>query len=217
MGLLKYFRRFENSDGLLEDLESWVFVEWSRANDLTDGVNYPSNMLYSAMLGAISELYHMPELAEKAEKIRRTVYCQSFDGTFFRDHALRENGVLKAMPDRTEVCQYYAFFFGVATPAHDRELFDTLIRKFGPGRNQATEYPEIAPANAFIGNYLRLEMLMEAGLREEVLSNIVGFFGYMAQRTGTLWENTDPSASCDHCFASYVICWLEKIKNTIQG
>ncbi len=217
LGLLQYFRRFENSDGLLENLESWVFVEWSRANDLTDGVNYPSNMLYSAMLGAISELYHMPELAEKAETIRRTVYRQSFDGTFFRDHALRENGVLNAMPDRTEVCQYYAFFFGVATPARDRELFETLIRKFGPGRNRDTEYPEIAPANAFIGNYLRLEILMRAGLREEVLQNIVGFFGYMAQRTGTLWENTDPSASCDHCFASYVLCWLEKTKNTTQG
>lgn len=110
LGLLKYFSRFENSDGLLENLESWVFVEWSRANDLTSGVNYPSNMLYAAMLSAISELYNLPELSEKAQKIRETVYRQSFDGEFFRDHAVRENGILKAAADRTEVCQYYAFF-----------------------------------------------------------------------------------------------------------
>ncbi len=56
---------------------------------------------------------------------------------------------------------------------------------------------------------------MRAGYKEDVLKNIVGFFGYMANRTGTLWENTDTSASCDHCFASYVICWLEKLKNII--
>ena len=214
-GLLKYFSRFENSDGLLENLESWVFVEWSRANDLTGGVNYPSNMLYAAMLSAISELYNLPELSEKAQKIRETVYRQSFDGEFFRDHAVRKNGILKAAADRTEVCQYYAFFFGVATPERDGKLLETLIHKFGPERNSNTEYPEIAPANAFIGNYLRLEILMRAGFKEDVLKNIVGFFGYMANRTGTLWENTDTSASCDHCFASYVICWLEKLKNII--
>lgn len=58
-------------------------------------------MLYSAMLSAISELYNLPELSVKAEKIRETVYCQSFDGKFFRDHAVRENGILKAKPDAT--------------------------------------------------------------------------------------------------------------------
>lgn len=116
-GLLKYFSRFENSDGLLENLESWVFVEWSRANDLTNGVNYPSNMLYSAMLSAISELYDLPELSKKAEKIRETVYYQSFDGKFFRDHAVRENGILKTKSDSTEVCQYYAFFSGLQRPS----------------------------------------------------------------------------------------------------
>ena len=90
------------------------------------------NMLYAAMLSAISELYNLPELSEKAQKIRETVYRQSFDGEFFRDHAVRENGILKAAADRTEVCQYYAFFFGVATPEHDSKLLETLIHKFGP-------------------------------------------------------------------------------------
>ncbi len=48
MRLLEYFRPFENSDGLLEKLESWVFVEWSAANKFVQDVNYPSNLLYMA-------------------------------------------------------------------------------------------------------------------------------------------------------------------------
>jgi alpha-L-rhamnosidase len=33
----------------------------------------------------------------------------------------------------------------------------------------------------------------------------------MAERTGTLWENVDVSASCNHGFASHVIYWLNGI------
>jgi len=38
MSLLKYFERFENEDGLLEKVESWVFVEWSKANSFVQDV-----------------------------------------------------------------------------------------------------------------------------------------------------------------------------------
>lgn len=39
--LLDYFARYENEDELLENLEKWVFVEWSKANDFVQDVNYP--------------------------------------------------------------------------------------------------------------------------------------------------------------------------------
>ena len=48
LGLFDYFKPFLNEDGLLEKLESWVFVEWSAANRFVQDVNYPSNMLYAA-------------------------------------------------------------------------------------------------------------------------------------------------------------------------
>ena len=47
---------------------------------------------------------------------------------------------------------------------------------------------------------------------EKVLENITDYFYYMAERTGTLWEHTGTTASCDHGFASYVICWLDELK-----
>ena len=33
----------------------------------------------------------------------------------------------------------------------------------------------------------------------------------MAQRTGTLWENNEPTASCCHGFASVAAVWLKEI------
>ena len=31
----------------------------------------------------------------------------------------------------------------------------------------------------------------------------MGYFHYMARKTGTLWENVTDHASCNHGFASY--------------
>ena len=69
-------------------------------------------------------------------------------------------------------------------------------------------YPEIAPANAFIGNYLRLDWLMRLGKHDKVRENILGYFLHMAERTGTLWELQQAQASCNHGFASHVAVWL---------
>ena len=210
--LLDYFQQFENEDGLLESLPNWVFVEWSKANELTLDVNYPSNMLYYAVLRATGQMYDAPELLEKAEKIKDVILRQSFNGKFFMDNALRRDGKLVFPNECTEVCQYYAFFFGIATKETHRDLLETLIRDFGPDRDLATCHPEIYPANAFIGNYLRLDILLEEGYYSTLLENIKGYFGYMAERTGTLWEHVGSTASCNHGFASYVLCILDALK-----
>lgn len=210
--LLDYFARFENQDGLLERLDGWQFVEWSKANELVNDVNYPTNMVYSKALKAASNLYNRTELYIKGEKIAKTVLEQSFNGEFFCDNAIRKNGKLKLSGECTEVCQYYAFFFGIADKKKHPKLLETLINDFGPKREKKNKYPNIYPANAFIGNYLRLDILMRYGEYKKVLENIEDYFYYMAERTGTLWEHTGTTASCDHGFASYVICWLDELK-----
>ncbi len=211
--LLGYFRRFENEYGMLENLESWRFVEWSHANDLVDGLNFPTNMLYSGFKDAISELYGDESLSDDAEKIRRNIRLLSMtDSGFFADQALRdEHGKLKLVADRTEVCQYYAFFFEVATPELYPELFEILLHDFGADRAKTGKYPEIFPANAFIGNYLRLDILCRLGYNKELEDNIRGYFLYMADSSGTLWENMTDYASMNHGFASHVIYWFDKL------
>ena len=203
--LVDFFRPFLNSDGLLEHLDKWVFVEWSAANDYVQDVNYPSNMLYARMLDAVASLYDDASLAEQAEQVRATIRSQSYDGRFFCDNAIRlEDGTLQRTDNHTEACQYYAFFLKTATPDTYPELWSKLRDEFGPKRKSVNPYPDVPFANAFIGNYLRLELLSEYGLKAQLLDECVAEYTKMANRTGTLWENMGDYASCNHGFAAHI-------------
>jgi len=204
MALIKYLEGFANDEGLLESLESWVFIEWSKANDFVQDVNYPTNMLHAAMLDAAGRLYNKPDLSQRSEALRAVIREKSFDGEFFVDNAMREKGELVSTGNRTETCQYYAFYFDVATPDSHPTLWKKLVQDFGPGR-QDGQHAEIFPSNAFIGYYLRLELLSRAGLCSRIVDELKGYFLNMARTTGTLWEHNDTSASCDHGFASHVV------------
>lgn len=203
-GLYEYFQRFKNADGLLEKLESWVFVEWSAANSFVQDVSYPSNMLYAAALAAAGRMYDEPALLNEAEQIREVIRRQSFDGEFFVDNAVRKDGRLEVTRNRSEVCQYFAFFFDVATPQTHGELWNRLAHQFGPRRKATGTFPEVHPANAFIGNYLRFELLSRYGMPGQIRKELADYYLYMADRTGTLWENVGSEASCNHGFASHV-------------
>jgi len=203
--LMEFFQQYENEDGLLEKLPSWVFVEWSKANQFVQDVNYPSNMLYAAALSAAGRIYGVPELTAKAERVRETIRRQSFDGQFFVDNAVRRDGKLQVTQNHSEVCQYFAFFFGVATPQSHADLWNTLCERFGPDRAQTKAFPEVHAANSFVGNMLRMELLSRGGRNQQILDESIAYLLYMAERTGTLWENVGDYASCNHGFASHVV------------
>lgn len=206
LNLFDYFKKFKNEDGLLEKLESWVFVEWSEANKFVQDVNYPSNMLFAGALSAASRMYNMEELSKEAEKIREVIRKQSFDGEFFVDNAVRKNGELEVTRNRTEVCQYFAFYFDVADTKNYSKLWNNLKERFGPQRKMTKAFPEVFFANAFIGNVLRLEILSRYGLSKQILDESIEYLLYMENRTGTLWEDIDPSeSSLNHGFASHII------------
>lgn len=210
--LLKYFRGFENELGLLESLESWVFVEWSRANDLVQDVSFASNMLYAMFKERLGSLYGDTALIKEADALRATIREMSMTPSgFFSDNAKRIDGKLVTTGERTEACQYYAFYTGVATEKTHPELWRILTEEFGPERQKMGLYPEIYAANVLPGNYLRLELLERAGMYEKLYSEIKGYFVYMANVTGTLWEHDSNLASMNHGFTSHVICWMEKL------
>ncbi len=200
-GLIDFFKKYKNEDGLLENLESWVFIEWSVCNDAeyTKGVNYPSNMLYAYMLEKASILYNDKKLNDEAETIKKTILSQSFDGNFFADNAVRENGKLVRCDTHvSETCQYYALFTGIDT---SMEYKKKIAQEFGPLRAQ-DKYPEIGRSNMFIGNYLRFFWLCEIGEYDRVITECLEYFAEMAEKTGTLWEHDSPTASCNHGFTS---------------
>ena len=199
-GIYNFFERFKNEYGLLENLESWVFIEWSICNDDDHvcGVNYPSNMLYAFMLDKIADLYEDEKLHVEAENIRKCIVKLAFDGKFFVDNAIRENGVLvNCATHLSETCQYYALFMGLDCTEEFKEM---MIRDFGPLRTDA--YPEVGRSNMFIGNYLRFFWLLSLGERERTLHECLEYFDKMASSTGTLWEHDRATASCNHGFAS---------------
>lgn len=213
--LAKYFEKLENSDGLLENLKGWVFVEWSKANSFVNGVNYPSNMLYSMFLDAVANLYGDGSFAEKAEKVRTTVCKNSFDGEFFHDNAVREDGILKLTDNISETCQYYAFFSKTASKDKYPELWAKLLNGFGPGRDCEKVYPNVCASNVFIGCYLRLQLLLNDKRYDKVRKEAADMFLPMAEQTGTLWEHLQGGASRCHGFASYAAVLLsEAEKNT---
>ena len=204
-GLLEFYSRYENADGLLEKLPSWNFVEWSRANNWTQDVNYPTNFLYAEVLRCVGRLFGDRAAGEKAEKVARETVRQSFDGRVFLDHAVRKDGGLMRCADCSEAGQYYAILFGgidMKAPEY-AELRHLVLEVFGADRTVLLE--EIAPINAFIGAYLRLEALLKMGENEAVLHSLTTFFGGMAGETGTLWEYRERHGSRDHGFASYAL------------
>ena len=149
----------------------------SNANLFVLDVHYPTNMLYAAALEAMGRLYGPNDAAREAGGIRATVAAQSWDGEFFVDNAVRSgDGGLEVTRNRSEVCQYYAFYFGMATPETHPELWRKLTEEFGPDRPRNGAHPEIHLANAFVGNYLRMELLSRYGLFEQERREIVAFF-----------------------------------------
>ena len=212
LGLVKFFEKYENEYGLLENLESWVFIEWSKCNDpeYIAGINYPSNMLWAAALDAAAELYDLQALSVKAAEMRKTIRKLAWNGSFYEENAVRDGeGNLVRTGHTTETGQYYAFYFNVADPERDRELFEKMRAVFGPKRDVEKVYPQVYPSNAIVGNYLRLEILLRYQYKEQVLQECRDFFLNMAELTGTLWEHSRLSASLNHGFASMAAVYID--------
>ena len=198
--IINFFDKYVNEHGLLEDLESWVFVEWSVSNakEYIKGVNFPTNMLFAYMLENTAALYGDGALRAWAESMRGEILRLSFDGCFFADNAVREGKKLAVCREHiSETCQYYALFTEIFA---GKKFEKKMAEEFGPFRTSA--YPEIGRSNMFIGNYLRFFWLCRRGERDRVLKECIHYFSGMAEKTGTLWEHDKPFASCNHGFAS---------------
>ena len=203
-GIHRWIAGFENREGLLEDLPGWMFVEWSGANGLTKGVNFPMNMLWVRSLEKCGQAYGKADWIAKAGRTRELVRRLSLAGGrhVYHDQALRGgDGKLEVNArEKSEVCQYYAFFTEVATPERDAALHaaitadaDGLVKREG-----------LIPADAFIGWMLRCQLLSDWGLSGELCRAAKRYYGRMAEENGTLWEFADGHDSRCHAFASNV-------------
>ena len=135
------------------------------------------------------------------KRARGTIRRQSFDGRYFRDHALRDaKGTLTVKGEKSETCQYYQFCFGVVSQDTHPELWDRMATGFGPGKTS----DGLQPSDMFFGQLLRLDLLGRYGRYEQELAEIRHYFGKMAKESGALWEFADGHDSRCHGFGSFV-------------
>lgn len=187
MRLFDYFRRFQNKEGLLEKLEKWIFVDFSASNGFGQDVNFPTNMVYAGALAAAGRLYNSDELRAESERILDAVRKFSFDGEFFVDNAVRQDDKLEPTGNRTEACQYYAFYFNAAAPETHPALWRILCEHFGPGRKQGDDdpFPEIHRCILFLGYLLRFELLSRYGSDQRLMDEAIAYWSDMVEKTGT--------------------------------
>lgn len=204
--LLDFFKKYENEYGLLENLDSWIFIEWSIAGskEYVCGVNFPSNMMYYAMFKALYGYDDVKyDFKERANKLKAEIIKRSFNGTFFEDNAIRENGKLQLKGHISEACQYYAFETSVADKESFPDLYHKLSTDFIPERDAEKSYPNVGKPNIIVGLLMRETMLLQNGEIEKALRETKQIYSVMAESTGTLWEKVAPSASCNHGIAGY--------------
>ncbi len=207
-GILGWFRKSVNADGLLENLPGWVFVEWSEAARFTKGISFPSTMIYIRFLDAFADVYGDADCAKEAQRLRAKIREMSWNGEWFRDNAVRNAaGVLEYPGECTEVCQYFAFLSKTATPQSHPELWRRLVEELGPKRKKGA-HPRLWPSNMLFGYSTRFGLLSEAGLSARVLDEVKSCFLPMAEKTGTLWESVGTDGfSCCHGFPCQA-AWL---------
>ncbi len=208
--LVDWFQPHLNDLGLLENLPGWIFVDWSAANDYTEGINHPTNMLYAHCLDAIARLYERPEWGVVADGIRKAVLAESWDGRWFADQSIRVDGKLQKTAARTEACQYHALWTGVTDRDRMGDLWERLRDEWGPCREGPEE---LDPAGLLFGILLRFDLLQSHGETERLLDEIRAVFGPQAELTGTLWEHATPYASCNHGFAACACDYIHASMN----
>ena len=198
----------------MEDLEGWVFVEWSEASDFTEGVNFPSNMLYADALRAAGVLLEDIRLLKKSEDLKTMIRKLAYDGNVYRDNAVRVHGKLEQTGHVSELCQIFAAYFRIEP--HDATFYENFKNRFA--KLDCEE--KISPAALFIGGILRLMVLFQMGEYRLLLAECKERFLEMAKKTGTIWEFFGESASCNHGFGSILgklICEsVEQLKIVVE-
>ena len=210
-GILDYFKGFENEYELLERLDGWNFVEWSKLNDRVFDVSWPTNMLYAAALDRAAELFGISDYAEKSKRLKQTICDMAYNGVIFADRAVRnKNGELVTTDEVSQTAQYYALKFKTVPEGDERfeRLKDIILKD---RESEFERFGEVERADVLPGMYIKMELLLKWGAYDRLKQEIKRYFLCMARQTSTLWERKNGKCSLDHGFASYICVLIKRI------
>lgn len=204
--LLTAFETWRSDEGLLENVPSWNWLDWS---DLRyDGVSVAQNALYAKVLDEAARLERLcgcsgtaEHYEQAAKQVRDALnrYCGA--GPFYPDTLSRDKDG-KLIPDahKNETTQYYAMWCNVASKERTKQIWDVL-RKTGPHDGLA--------AGGLYRICEQLHVAARLGDYETLIRDVKSVFLPMADSDpGTLWEFFSPSASLCHGFCSEVAAVL---------
>jgi hypothetical protein len=140
---------------------------------------------------------------KQAALVRNQIMERCWNGRYFVDNLIRQKKRLIPTENGSEICQYHAFMSRLANPESHPLLWKHLKEDCGP-LAQRKSRPLLEPANMIMGRYLRFELLSRYGYRDQLMDEIKATFAPMAERTGTLWEKLEKTASCNHGLAAHV-------------
>lgn len=123
------------------------------------------NMLYYKTLITVYNLYKDKSLLLKAEKIKKAIQKYAFNGSFFVEQIVRINGQYVCGDVISETCQYYAFVMEIA----DKQTYSPLFNKMFFNLQDTISKNNMLKSNAFVGKYLRFELLNEYGYQKQLL------------------------------------------------
>ncbi len=231
---------YVNELGLVsDDTGKTIFVDWSYPRDFRLGINFPTNMLYAVALRETGKLYGDKKLLSRAEELTEKIVALSWNGEFFVDNAIREEGKWVVCEENvSEACQAYALCLGFCP---DEEYKERILTEFGTlglshkgadgfnatevekrdGRKCEGRYGHIPNCEISHGLLFRFFWLAEIEEYDQLLDEIIALTLPMAERTGTLWEHDYEKDSLCHglgaCVSALIARALTGYVGVVEG
>ncbi|MGC9343032.1 MAG: alpha-L-rhamnosidase C-terminal domain-containing protein, partial [Bacteroidales bacterium] len=193
--LVSAFETWENEKGLLENVDSWNFIDWTDIR--TDGISVALNAIYARTLDEVAlmetsmgESSRAAKMKKKAAQVREALnqFCTG-DG-FYPDALLSlDDGSYKPSPEMCEATQYFILWAEVPPPDRHEALWKILSEKFRP--TPGNDQPIMGLPRA--GLYSFFERLQVAAREKDYhifIDDVKTMFLHMAESSpGTLWEH----------------------------
>lgn len=212
--LIKSFMTWQNSDGLLENVDGWAFIDWTDMR--TDGISVALNAIYARTLdevalleNSIGENSRANYYDEMAKKVRGSLnkFCNK-DG-FYPDVLLPvTDGHYENSLEKCEATQYFVLWADVPSPERQKMMWNILNEKFQP--TPGNEQPVMGlPRGGLYSFFERLQVACRQEDYSALIRDIKTMFQHMAENSpGTLWEHPQRQWCLSQGFSSGVAAIL---------
>lgn len=207
--LMDTFAGWRNSDGLLENVPSWNFIDW--ADVRTDGVCVALNSIYAMALDEAARMERdagdrnrAREYDLDAARVRISLRSLCGDDLFYPDSLIRnEQKQLVPSLERCETTQYDAMWAGIPSKDRTRRMWTAMRDDFMPTPDHKVQPIQGLTRGGLYGFPERLAVAGRLGDYAALIRDVRAMFLPMAESApGTLWEQPWSVSSLCHGFAS---------------